>query len=86
MLFFLKSVYSYVTELTENIRVKANPSTDEDESADFMRVFPSFVWAVRDFTLELKIADEPITSDQYLERSLTLKTGEKLTHTYAPIW
>ncbi|XP_057189449.1 guanylate-binding protein 1-like [Triplophysa rosa] len=65
----------YVTELTEHIRVKANPSKDEDESVEFMRVFPSFVWAVRDFTLELKIADEPITSDEYLERSLTLKKG-----------
>nr|XP_055059162.1 guanylate-binding protein 1 [Misgurnus anguillicaudatus] len=67
----------YVSELTEHIRVKANPSQDkeEDESEEFMRVFPSFVWAVRDFTLELKIDDELITSDEYLERSLKLKTG-----------
>uniref|UniRef100_A0A8C2DSA5 GB1/RHD3-type G domain-containing protein n=1 Tax=Cyprinus carpio TaxID=7962 RepID=A0A8C2DSA5_CYPCA len=65
----------YVTELTENIRVKAEESQDEDKSADFMRVFPSFVWAVRDFTLELKIGNEPITSDEYLESALTLKSG-----------
>lgn len=80
MLFLLKSVYSYVTELTEHIRVKANPSEDEDESSEFMRIFPSFVWAVRDFTLELKIADRHITSDEYLESALKLKKGEKYRH------
>ncbi|RXN34793.1 guanylate-binding 1-like protein [Labeo rohita] len=66
---------SYVTELTENIRVKAEVSRDEDKSADFMRVFPSFVWAVRDFTLELKIGNKQITSDEYLGSALTLKSG-----------
>uniref|UniRef100_A0A671RFP9 GB1/RHD3-type G domain-containing protein n=1 Tax=Sinocyclocheilus anshuiensis TaxID=1608454 RepID=A0A671RFP9_9TELE len=65
----------YVTELTENIRVKAEVGQDEDKSADFMCVFPSFVWAVRDFTLELKIGNKPITSDEYLESALTLKSG-----------
>lgn len=74
-----------MTELTEHIRVKANPSEDEDDSAEFMRVFPYFVWAVRDFTLELKIADKPITSDEYLEHALKLKKGEKLTNMYTPI-
>ncbi|XP_073705733.1 guanylate-binding protein 2 [Garra rufa] len=65
----------YVTELTENIRVKAEVGQHEDESADFMRVFPSFVWAVRDFTLELKRGDKVITSDEYLEGALKLKSG-----------
>ncbi|XP_051990667.1 guanylate-binding protein 1 [Xyrauchen texanus] len=65
----------YVTELTENIRVKAQASRDEDESAEFMHVFPSFVWAVRDFTLELKMGNELITSDEYLESALKLKAG-----------
>uniref|UniRef100_A0A672N7J5 GB1/RHD3-type G domain-containing protein n=1 Tax=Sinocyclocheilus grahami TaxID=75366 RepID=A0A672N7J5_SINGR len=40
-----------------------------------MRVFPSFVWAVRDFTLELKMGNKQITSDEYLESALTLKSG-----------
>ncbi|ROJ35276.1 Guanylate-binding protein 1 [Anabarilius grahami] len=66
---------SYVTELTGNIRVKAKVSPDE-KSPDFMRIFPSFVWAVRDFTLELKMGNKPITSDEYLESALTLKPGE----------
>ncbi|XP_016108047.1 guanylate-binding protein 1-like [Sinocyclocheilus grahami] len=65
----------YVTELTENIRVKAEVGQHEESSADFMRVFPSFVWAVRDFTLELKMGNKQITSDEYLESALTLKSG-----------
>lgn len=77
MLFLLNSAEcSYVTELTENIRVKAEGDQDEDESAEFMRVFPSFVWAVRDFTLELKMGGKPITSDEYLESALKPKKGE----------
>lgn len=59
--------------------MKAEVSRDEDQSADFMRVFPSFVWAVRDFTLELKKGDDQITSDEYLESALKLKTGVKKT-------
>uniref|UniRef100_A0A8B9GT04 GB1/RHD3-type G domain-containing protein n=1 Tax=Astyanax mexicanus TaxID=7994 RepID=A0A8B9GT04_ASTMX len=65
----------YVTELTENIRVKARKGSDEDESAEFMRIFPSFIWSVRDFTLELKKDNRDITADQYLETALELKTG-----------
>ncbi|XP_073705193.1 guanylate-binding protein 2-like [Garra rufa] len=65
----------YVTELTENIRVKAEVGQHENESADFMRVFPTFVWAVRDFTLQLIKEDKAITSDDYLEGALELKQG-----------
>ncbi|XP_076864133.1 guanylate-binding protein 3-like [Brachyhypopomus gauderio] len=65
----------YVSELTENIRVKAHMSRDEDESAEFMRVFPSFIWTVRDFTLILEKDNQPITADQYLESALVLRHG-----------
>uniref|UniRef100_A0A673LR34 Guanylate-binding protein 1-like n=1 Tax=Sinocyclocheilus rhinocerous TaxID=307959 RepID=A0A673LR34_9TELE len=65
----------YVTELTENICVKAEVGQDEDGSADFMRVFPSFVWAVCNFTLQLIKEDKPITSDEYLGSALELKQG-----------
>ncbi|XP_066511736.1 guanylate-binding protein 1-like [Hoplias malabaricus] len=64
----------YVTELTENIRVKAHGS-DEDDAAEFMRVFPTFIWAVRDFTLQLIKDGQDITADQYLEGALQLKPG-----------
>ncbi|XP_047018498.1 guanylate-binding protein 1 [Ictalurus punctatus] len=65
----------YVTELTENIRVKAQRGAGDDDSAEFMRVFPSFIWSVRDFTLKLEKEGRAITADEYLERALELKAG-----------
>ncbi|XP_062843309.1 guanylate-binding protein 1-like [Trichomycterus rosablanca] len=70
----LKNLH-YVTELTENIRVKAQVGSDDDSSTEFMRVFPSFIWTVRDFTLELKRDGQSITADEYLEGALVLKPG-----------
>ncbi|XP_051990510.1 guanylate-binding protein 1-like [Xyrauchen texanus] len=64
----------YVTELREHIRVKS-VREDKDDSAEFMSIFPAFVWTVRDFTLELIRNNETITSDEYLEGALTLKAG-----------
>ncbi|KAI1886337.1 hypothetical protein AGOR_G00212960 [Albula goreensis] len=66
----------YVSELTEHIKVKSTTgSEDEDESSEFMRFFPSFVWAVRDFTLTLELDGKPVSSDEYLENALKLKPG-----------
>ncbi|XP_060727505.1 guanylate-binding protein 1 isoform X2 [Tachysurus vachellii] len=65
----------YVTELTEHIRVKAQRGGDDDESAEFMRVFPSFIWSVRDFTLKLEKDGRAITADEYLESALDLQPG-----------
>ncbi|KAG5848210.1 hypothetical protein ANANG_G00096040 [Anguilla anguilla] len=47
----------------------------EETSSDYVRFFPTFVWAVRDFTLELEIDGKTATADQYLENSLKLKNG-----------
>ncbi|XP_046902450.1 guanylate-binding protein 1-like isoform X1 [Hypomesus transpacificus] len=63
----------YVTELTEHIKVKSGQTEDDD--AEYMQFFPSFVWTVRDFTLELKLEGQAITADQYLENALKLKPG-----------
>nr|NP_001091339.1 guanylate binding protein 1, interferon-inducible [Xenopus laevis]AAI29559.1 LOC100037176 protein [Xenopus laevis] len=69
----------YVTELTERIKVKSpeGQAMDEevDESGEFKRFFPSFIWCVRDFTLKLEKNDVPITEDQYLLDALELKKG-----------
>lgn len=73
VVFLNSALCSYVTELTENIQVKAQKRGDED----FMRVFPSFIWSVRDFTLRLEKEGKAITADQYLESALELKTGEQ---------
>ncbi|XP_014635399.1 PREDICTED: guanylate-binding protein 6-like [Ceratotherium simum simum] len=66
----------YVTELTELIRAKSCPRPDEvEDSTEFVSFFPDFIWAVRDFTLELKLNGRHITEDEYLENALKLIPG-----------
>uniref|UniRef100_A0A674IC78 Guanylate-binding protein 1-like n=1 Tax=Terrapene triunguis TaxID=2587831 RepID=A0A674IC78_9SAUR len=65
----------FVSELTEHIKVKAQGGDDTEEDTEFVRFFPSFVWAVRDFTLELRIEGQLVTEDQYLEHALALRKG-----------
>ncbi|XP_044847056.1 guanylate-binding protein 1-like [Mauremys mutica] len=68
----------YVTELTERIKVKAageGGRQEGEDSAEFVRFFPAFVWAVRDFTLQLELDGREITEDEYLENALKLKPG-----------
>ncbi|XP_069863597.1 guanylate-binding protein 7-like [Dipodomys merriami] len=68
----------YVTELTELIRAKSTKKSDEmDDSDEFVSFFPDFVWVVRDFILELKLDDQPITEDEYLENALKLIPGTR---------
>ncbi|XP_058394452.1 guanylate-binding protein 6-like [Diceros bicornis minor] len=67
----------YVTELTELIRTKSSPGSDEiEDSTEFVSFFPDFIWTVRDFTLELKLNGCPITEDEYLENALKLIQGK----------
>ncbi|KAF4115016.1 guanylate-binding protein 4-like isoform X2 [Onychostoma macrolepis] len=65
----------YVTELTECIKVKSSSDEDVDDSNEFVKFFPSFIWAVRDFTLERKIDGKDATENEYLEFALKLKHG-----------
>ncbi|XP_062410327.1 guanylate-binding protein 1-like isoform X1 [Sardina pilchardus] len=71
----------YVTELTDQIQVKsrgASKQNDDDEipeDCEFVRFFPGFVWAVRDFTLERKIDGRDVSEDEYLDFALQLKKG-----------
>ncbi|XP_055484315.1 guanylate-binding protein 4 [Psammomys obesus] len=67
----------YVTELTQLIRAKANPREDKvGDSSEFVGFFPDFIWAVRDFVLELKLDGRVITEDEYLENALKLIPGK----------
>ncbi|KAL8219631.1 UNVERIFIED_CONTAM: hypothetical protein K2H54_029683 [Gekko kuhli] len=67
---------SYVTELTKKIHTTSSQHGQEDEnSAEFIRFFPAFIWAVRDFTLQLEIDGYPISEDEYLENALKLQEG-----------
>ncbi|XP_051050603.1 guanylate-binding protein 1-like [Phodopus roborovskii] len=70
----------YVTELTDRIRSRSSPDQAEmEDSEQFVSFFPDFVWALRDFSLELKLDGKPVSADEYLENSLKLiqGTGQK---------
>ncbi|XP_048357656.1 guanylate-binding protein 1-like [Sphaerodactylus townsendi] len=68
----------YVTELTDRIKAKSSPEANSEaleDSAEYVRFFPTFIWALRDFTLQLKLNGQPCTEDEYLENTLKLKKG-----------
>ncbi|KAM6330435.1 guanylate-binding protein 1-like [Alca torda] len=68
----------YVMKLTEQVRLNAAPEQSEDElehSENFAPFSPTFVWTVRDFTLQLEVDGEEISEDEYLENALKLKAG-----------
>ncbi|NWR60125.1 GBP2 protein, partial [Bucorvus abyssinicus] len=69
----------YVMELTERVKLKAAPRQSGEEVEDsqkFVLFFPTFVWAVRDFTLQLEVDGREISEDQYLENALKLRAGK----------
>ncbi|CAO2600295.1 Guanylate-binding protein 1 [Lemmus lemmus] len=77
---FLNYLFSYVTELADRIRRRSSPDQEEvDASDEFVSFHLDFVWTLRDFSLELKIDGKPISADKYLENSLRLIQGKKLT-------
>lgn len=68
------SLNRYVTELTEYIKIKSPDEVVDD--SEFVKFFPSFIWAVRDFTLQRNINGKDATDDEYLEFALKLKQGK----------
>nr|DBA18958.1 TPA: hypothetical protein GDO54_014848 [Pyxicephalus adspersus] len=58
----------FVGELAELIKVRSGDN--EDNECQFSRHFPSFIWLVRDFTLNLEMDGKEITEDEYLENAL----------------
>jgi hypothetical protein len=65
---------SFIANLAKHIKVSASAGEGGSEDEDVMQFhsfFPSFLWVVRDFTLELVDEDgDPISSSDYLERAL----------------
>ena len=67
---------SLVVNLTKHIHVRSSAQGGEDDGADFAQYFPSFLWLVRDFTLQLVTPDgQAFTSKEYLERALQPAPG-----------
>ncbi|XP_074786104.1 guanylate-binding protein 7-like [Athene noctua] len=68
----------YVVKLSDHIKLKEAPQTSQDEVEDsekFVSFFPTFIWVVRDFTLQLELDGKEISADDYLQNGLRLKAG-----------
>ena len=60
---------SLIVNITKNIQKKNNNN-------DFTKYLPTFMWVIRDFSLQLKNKEgQPITSKEYLEYSLEFQPG-----------
>ena len=60
---------SLIVNITKNIQKKNNNN-------DFTKYLPTFMWVIRDFSLQLKNKEGvPITSKEYLEYSLEFQQG-----------
>lgn len=69
---------SFVANLSQHIRISDHGGGDaaELDAHEYHKFFPSFVWVVRDFSLDL--VDEygtSITADEYLDRALATQVG-----------
>lgn len=75
------SSLSLVINLTRHIKVKQKTykdaeSEDEEDPEELAKFFPSFLWVLRDFSLELEnMMGEAISPQQYLENSLAAHKG-----------
>ena len=63
---------SLVINLTKHIQIKQSGIDQEDIDPDeYAKYFPSFMWIVRDFALQLQDTEgEQITAKEYLEQAL----------------
>lgn len=65
-----------VVNLTKHIHIKSTNGNEDVDSEEYSEHFPSFMWIVRDFTLQLVDSDdENINPNQYLEKALEEQKG-----------
>ena len=57
--------------LTKHIQIKSRGGSDDIDTDEYSSYFPSFMWVVRDFTLQLVDQEgETLSSKEYLEKAL----------------
>ena len=65
------SSLSLVINLTKHIHLKSTGLQEDIDPDEYSQYFPSFMWVVRDFALQLvDIEGEAMTSKEYLEKAL----------------
>ena len=67
---------SLVINLTKHIHIKSHGCNEDLDPEEYSPYFPSFMWVVRDFALQLVDSEgEPLTSKEYLEKALQPQKG-----------
>jgi len=67
---------SLVINLTKHIHLKSTGVTEDIDPEEYGQYFPSFMWVVRDFSLQLVDQEgEAISSKDYLEKALQPQKG-----------
>ena len=67
---------SLVINLTKHIQIKQSGIHEDVDPEEFAKYFPSFMWVVRDFTLQLVDQEgEMISPKEYLEKALASQKG-----------
>lgn len=67
---------SLVVQLTKHIQIKSSGLSQDCDPEEYSKYFPSFMWVVRDFSLQLVDSEgENITSKDYLEKALHEQKG-----------
>lgn len=65
---------SFIVNITKNIQLTSQ--REDVDPKDYAAFLPSFLWVIRDFSLQLKSQDgEPISAREYLERCLETQKG-----------
>ena len=67
---------SLIVDLTKNIQIKSKPGSEDLDYEDYAYYMPSFIWVVRDFSLELSDKNHnKMTPDEYFEEALLEQDG-----------
>lgn len=67
---------SLVVNLTKHIQIRTSGMSHEVDPEEYSQYFPSFMWVVRDFALQLVDNDgESITAKEYLDKALNEQKG-----------
>lgn len=67
---------SLVVNLTKHIQIKASGVAEEPDPEEMSKFFPTFMWVIRDFALQLQDKDgDKISSKEYLEKALEEQKG-----------
>ena len=63
--------------MSKHIRTHNAASDGHQDDANFDWYFPYFVFALRDFSLQLVLNGRQVTADEYMEHCLRLQNGEE---------